>query len=137
MADVVRELRIEFNETGNGSSISTAIQNMSASSHIGQANSNTSWQTLIRGCRRGPIKGERVLVRVDSIDRTDSYTLGVDCSQEEFITIVVTLSRTTSNEPLGTECGKQSKSEFQENHPGERQVGEHQSHNGLELQDML
>ena len=71
-------------------------------------------------------QGEKMLVRVESVDKFDNSVIAIDCPDEEFRSIEASLyqvlHRTTSNEPwriVQQDCG------------GEGQVGEGQSHNGL------
>ena len=49
-------------------------------------------------------QGERLLVRVESVDKVDQSTLAVDCTEAEFRTLETALyqvlHRTTTNEPL-------------------------------------
>ena len=49
-------------------------------------------------------QGERILTRVESVEKIDRATLAVDCDQEEFRTfetaLYQVLHRTTANEPL-------------------------------------
>ena len=51
-----------------------------------------------------PDQGERILVRVERVDKVDRSTLAVDCTEADFRTLETSLyqilHRTTTNEPL-------------------------------------
>ena len=57
-----------------------------------------------KGMQAWSDQGERILVRVESVDKVDRSTLAVDCVEADFITLETTLCqvlhRTTTNEPL-------------------------------------
>ena len=45
-------------------------------------------------------QGERILARVESVDKVDRAALAVDCTEADFRTYETGLYRTTANEPL-------------------------------------
>ena len=107
MTYVVQQLRLELDEMVDcslGTSDSDHVSNPLPQGHNESVTSSRHIvQTCICGCKRGPTM-ERVLVSVESTDRIDSNTLGMDCSEEEFRTVEASLyqvlDRKTSNEPL-------------------------------------
>ena len=126
MTDVIQQLRTEMNETVNGrmdmlNSINTARQNVSmktthfkpylityliprnweGSNEEGEFRSFTS--DLHVWMQAWSDQGERILARVESVDKVDRATLAVDCTEAEFRTfetaLYQVLHRTTANEP--------------------------------------
>ena len=127
MTDVIQQLRTEMNETVNGrmdmlNSINTALQNVSTkttdfkpyrisdliprnwegSNDKGEFRSFTS--DLHLWMQAWSDQGERILARVESVDKVDRATLAVDCTEADFRTfetaLYQVLHRTTANEPL-------------------------------------
>ena len=81
---------------------------MTSSQEIGKAatkkdNSEASCQTCTYGCKHGQTS-ERILARVESVDKVERATLAVDCTEADFRTyetaLYQVLHRTTANEPL-------------------------------------
>ena len=127
MTDVMQQLRTEMNETVNGrmdmlNSINTALQNVSTkttdskpyrisdliprnwegSNEKGEFRSFRSDSHL--WMQAWSDQGERILARVESVDKVDRATLAVDCTEADFRTfetaLYQVLHRTTANEPL-------------------------------------
>ena len=127
MADVKQQLRAEMSEKINGrmdmlNSINTELQNMSTkaadskpyrisdliprnwegSSEKGEFRSFMS--DLHLWMQAWSDQGERILARVERVDKIDRATLAVDCTGAEFRTfetaLYQVLHRTTANEPL-------------------------------------
>ena len=127
ITDVIQQLRTEMNETVNGrmdmlNSINTAHQNVSTettdfklyrisdfiqrnwegSNEKGEFRSVMSHFHLLMQAWSG--QGERILARVESVDKVDRATLAVDCTEADFRTfetaLYQVLHRTTANEPL-------------------------------------
>ena len=112
MTDSLQRVREEVHTAINGrldaiSSISSAMQRLSAgpaetaqpyrisdnipkswdgTAAMTQASSGTSWQSCTCGCKNCSDHGERILVRVESVDRVDRSTLAVDCTEADFRT---------------------------------------------------
>ena len=83
------------------SSVSRAMQRLSAgpadsakpykisragTAAMTKASSRTLWQSCTSGC-----KGERILVRVESVDKVERSTLAVDCTEADFRTLETAL----------------------------------------------
>ena len=127
MTDVIQQLRTEMNETVNGrmdmlNSINTALQNVSTKTNDSKPYriSDLIPRNWEGGNEKGEFRsfmsdlhlwmqawsdqGERILTRVESVDKVDRETLAVDCTQAEFRTfetaLYQVLHRTTANEPL-------------------------------------
>ena len=127
MADVIQRLRTEMNETVNGrmdmlNSISTAIQNVSTKTNDSKPyrisdliprnwegnNEKGEFRSFMSDLhlwmQAWSDQGERILTRVESVEKIDRATLAVDCTQAEFRTfetaLYQVLHRTTANEPL-------------------------------------
>ena len=127
VADVTQQLRAEVNESINGrmdmmNSIGAALQRVTAKSaeskqyrisdliprnweggnEMGEFRSFMS--DLHLWMQAWSDQGERILTRVESVEKIDRATLAVDCDQEEFRTfetaLYQVLHRTTANEPL-------------------------------------
>ena len=127
MTDVIQQLRTEMNETVYGrmdmlNSINTALQNVSTkttdfkpyrisdliprnwegSNEKGEFRSFMS--DLHLWMQAWSDQGERILARVESVDKVDRATLAVDCTEADFRTfetaLYQVLHRTTANEPL-------------------------------------
>ena len=127
MTDVIQQLRTEMNETVNGrmdmlNSINTALQNVSkkttdskpyrisdliprnweGSNEKGEFRSFMS--DLHLWMQAWSDQGERILARVESVDKVDRATLAVDCTEADFRTFETALHqvlhRTTADEPL-------------------------------------
>ena len=127
ITDVIQQLRTEMNETVNGrmdmlNSINTALQNVSTkttdfkpyrisdliprnwegSNEKGEFRSFMS--DLHLWMQAWSDEGERILARVESVDKVDRATLAVDCTEADFRTfekaLYQVLHRTTANEPL-------------------------------------
>ena len=127
MADVIQQLRTEMNERINGrmdmlSSISAAIKDVSAKTSNSKpyrisdpiprnwegSNENGEFRSFMSDLhlwmQAWSDQGERILSRVESVEKVDHDALAVDCTQEEFraleTTLFQVLHRTTANEPL-------------------------------------
>ena len=127
MTDVIQQLRTEMNETVNGrmdmlNRINTALQNVSTkttdfkpyrisdliprnwegSNEKGEFRSFMS--DLHLWMQAWSDQGERILARVENVDKVDRATLAVDCTEADFRTfetaLYQVLHRTTANEPL-------------------------------------
>ena len=127
MADVIQQLRTEMSETVTGrmdmlNSINTARQNVSkkaadskpyrisdliprnweGSNEKGEFRSFMS--DLHLWMQAWSDQGERILARVERVDKIDRATLAVDCTEAEFRTfetaLYQVLHKTTANEPL-------------------------------------
>ena len=127
MADVIQQLRTEMNERINGrmdilSSISAAIKDVSAKTSDSKpyrisdliprnwegSNEKGEFRSFMSDLhlwmQAWSDQGERILSRVESVEKVDRDALAVDCTQEEFraleTTLYQVLHRTTANEPL-------------------------------------
>ena len=127
IAESLQRLREEMHTAINGrmyaiSSISSAIQRLSAgpaekakpyriSDLVQQSWEGTHDKGQFRNCmaelhlwmQAWSDQGERILVRVESVDKVDRSTLAVDCTGADFRTIETALYQvlhTTTNEPL-------------------------------------
>ena len=127
MADVIQQLRVEMNEMVNGrmdmlNSISTAIQNVSMKTNDSKpyritdliprnwegnnekGEFRSSMSDLHLWMQAWSDQGERILTRVESVEKIDRDTLAVDCTQAEVRTfetaLYKVLHRATANEPL-------------------------------------
>ena len=109
VADVMQQLRTEMNETINGrmdmlNSISTAIQNVSTKTSDSKPyrisdliprnwegnNEKGEFRSFMSDLhlwlQAWSDQGERILTRVESVEKIDRATLAVDCTQAEFRT---------------------------------------------------
>ena len=127
MADVIQHLRTEMNGTVNGrmdmlNSISTAIQNVSMKTNDSKPyrisdliprnwegnNEKGEFRSFMSDLhlwmQAWADQGERILTRVESVEKIDRAILAVDRTQAEFRTfetaLYQVLHRTTANEPL-------------------------------------
>ena len=127
MADVIQQLRTEVNERINGrmdilSSISAAIKDVSAKTSDSKpyrisdliprnwegSNEKGEFRSFMLDLhlwmQAWSDQGERMLSRVESVEKVDRDALAVDCTQEELraleTTLYQVLHRTTANEPL-------------------------------------
>ena len=71
---------------------------------MAKASSGTSWKSCTCGCQAWSDQGERILVRVESVDKVDRSTLAVACNEADFATfetaLYQVLHRTSTYEPL-------------------------------------
>ena len=69
-----------------------------------KASSGASWQSCTCACKHGQIRGERILERVESVDKVDRSRLAADCTEGDFRTfetaLYQVLHRTSTNQPL-------------------------------------
>ena len=56
-----------------------------------KASSGTSWKSCTCGCKHGQTGGERILVRVEGVDKVERSTLAVDCTEADFRTFETAL----------------------------------------------
>ena len=127
VADVIQQLRSEMNEKVNGrmdmlNSINAAFQNVSMKANDSKPYRISdliprNWEgnnekgefrsfksDLHLWMQAWSDHGERILTRVESVEKVDRATLAVDCTQAEFRTFETAryqvLHKTTANEPL-------------------------------------
>ena len=127
MNDIIQQLRTEVNERVNSrmdmlNSISAAIQNVSTKASDSKRYRISdliprSWEgnhengefrsfmsDLHLWMQAWSDQGERILARVESVEKVDRATLAVDCTQAEFRTfetaLYQVLHRRPANEPL-------------------------------------
>ena len=127
MTDVIQQLCTEMNETVNGrmdmlNSINTALQNVSTKTtdfkpyrisdliprNWEGRNEKGEFRSFMSDLhlwmQAWSDQGERILARVESVDKVDRATLAVDCTEADFRTfetdLYQVLHRTTANEPL-------------------------------------
>ena len=127
MTDVIQQLRTEMNETVNGrmdmlNSINTALQNVSTKTTDSKpyrvsdliprnwegSNEKGKFRSFMSDLhlwmQAWSDQGERILARVESVDKVDRATLAVDYTEADFRTfetaLYQVLHRTTASEPL-------------------------------------